>query len=39
MRSRRRRFPPQFPSVTNMLKIYHDSGRKIGLARRDVLGV
>ena len=29
----------ELPSVTSSLKLYHDGGRKIGLARRDVLGV
>ncbi len=28
----------EIPTVTKMLKLYHDSGRKIGLAHRDVLG-
>ena len=27
------------PSVTEMLKVYHDGGRTIGMPRRDVVGV
>ena len=29
----------EVPSVTQMLKLYHDGGRTIGLPHRDVLGV